>query len=154
MGRVWGCAAEHTRPWRCTSGRRRRLHAALSAVSNNTRALSCHPPCGLAVRRLQPAQQTSPPPPPHTHTPSRYPPTHALTPSHPTPLVYAARRYVVPKPKEECTKGEQLGVSFAAGYIAGVLCAVVSQPADNLVSKLNAQKGGWVGGGMGWLRAG
>ena len=60
----------------------------------------------------------------------------------------------MPKPKEECTKGEQLGVSFAAGYIAGVLCAVVSQPADNLVSKLNAQKGGWVGGGMGWLRAG
>ena len=26
---------------------------------------------------------------------------------------------VVPKPKEECSKVEQLGVSFAAGYIAG-----------------------------------
>lgn len=52
---------------------------------------------------------------------------------------------VVPKPKSECTKNEQLGVSFAAGYIAGVLCAVVSQPADNLVSKLNANKTATVG---------
>jgi len=47
---------------------------------------------------------------------------------------------VVPKPKSECSKTEQLGVSFLAGYIAGVLCALVSQPADNLVSKLNADK--------------
>lgn len=47
---------------------------------------------------------------------------------------------VVPKPKSECNKTEQLGVSFAAGYIAGVFCAVVSQPADNLVSKLNSVK--------------
>lgn len=53
----------------------------------------------------------------------------------------ALYKYVVPKPKSECSKGEQLGVSFGAGYIAGVLCAVVSQPADNLVSKMNAQKG-------------
>lgn len=49
--------------------------------------------------------------------------------------------YVIPKPKDHCSKGEQLGVSFLAGYIAGVFCAVVSQPADNLVSKMNAQKG-------------
>ena len=45
----------------------------------------------------------------------------------------ALYEHVVPKPKDECTKGEQLGVSFAAGYIAGVFCAVVSHPADNLV---------------------
>jgi hypothetical protein len=32
-------------------------------------------------------------------------------------------------------------VSFAAGYIAGIFCAVVSHPADNLVSKMNAAKG-------------
>lgn len=60
---------------------------------------------------------------------------------------------VVPKPKAECTKSEQLGVSFLAGYIAGVLCALVSQPADNLVSKLNAQKGAAAGDiirEMGW----
>jgi hypothetical protein len=60
---------------------------------------------------------------------------------------------VVPKPREDCTKTEQLTVSFAAGYIAGVFCAVVSHPADNLVSKLNAQKGATAGDiikQMGW----
>eukprot|EP00983_Pelagomonas_calceolata_P017361 544738-Pelagomonas_calceolata.AAC.4 len=55
--------------------------------------------------------------------------------------VQALYKYVVPKPKSECSKMEQLGVSFGAGYIAGVLCAVISHPADNLVSKMNAQKG-------------
>jgi solute carrier family 25 phosphate transporter 3 len=50
-------------------------------------------------------------------------------------------KYAVPKPKSECSKTEQLGVSFAAGYIAGIFCAVVSHPADNLVSKMNASKG-------------
>lgn len=53
-------------------------------------------------------------------------------------LIYAN---VVPKPRAECTKGEQLIVTFAAGYIAGVFCAVVSHPADTLVSKLNQEKG-------------
>ena len=50
-------------------------------------------------------------------------------------------RYVVPKPRSECTKGEQLVVTFAAGYIAGVFCAIVSHPADTVVSKLNQNKG-------------
>merc|ERR1711878_212558 len=44
---------------------------------------------------------------------------------------------VVPKPRAECTKGEQLIVTFAAGYIAGVFCAIVSHPADCVVSVLN-----------------
>jgi len=48
---------------------------------------------------------------------------------------------VVPKPRSECTKGEQLIVTFCAGYIAGVFCAVVSHPADTIVSKLNQAKG-------------
>ncbi|KAF4519785.1 hypothetical protein B566_EDAN009036 [Ephemera danica] len=48
---------------------------------------------------------------------------------------------VVPKPRSECTKGEQLVVTFAAGYIAGVFCAIVSHPADTVVSKLNQDKG-------------
>lgn len=68
--------------------------------------------------------------------------------------VMALYEHVVPKPKSECTKGEQLGVSFAAGYIAGVFCAVVSHPADNLVSKLNSKPGATVGGiitEMGWF---
>jgi len=54
--------------------------------------------------------------------------------------VEALYKYVIPKPKSECNKTEQLGVSFLAGYIAGVFCAAVSHPADNLVSKLNSNK--------------
>lgn len=50
-------------------------------------------------------------------------------------------KHVVPKPRADCTKGEQLVVTFAAGYIAGVFCAVVSHPADVVVSKLNQAKG-------------
>ena len=37
--------------------------------------------------------------------------------------------------------GEQLAVTFAAGYIAGVFCAIVSHPADTVVSKLNNAAG-------------
>jgi solute carrier family 25 phosphate transporter 3 len=59
--------------------------------------------------------------------------------------VQALYQYVVPKPMAECSKNEKLAVSFAAGYIAGVFCAIVSQPADNLVSKLNASKEATVG---------
>ncbi|CAG8833330.1 18841_t:CDS:2, partial [Gigaspora margarita] len=44
------------------------------------------------------------------------------------------------KPKEQYNKLEQLGVSFLGGYIAGVFCAIVSHPADTLVSKLNNVK--------------
>lgn len=47
----------------------------------------------------------------------------------------------MPKPRADCSKGEQLVVTFAAGYIAGVFCAVVSHPADVVVSKLNQTKG-------------
>ena len=55
--------------------------------------------------------------------------------------VEALYQYVVPKPRAECNKAEQLGVTFIAGYIAGVFCAVVSHPADTVVSKLNANPG-------------
>jgi len=37
---------------------------------------------------------------------------------------------------------QQTGVSFLAGYIAGIGCAVVSHPADVMVSKLNAERKG------------
>lgn len=53
---------------------------------------------------------------------------------------------VVPKPREQCSKVEQLVVTFTAGYIAGVLCAIVSHPADTLVSKLNKDPGATIGG--------
>ena len=59
--------------------------------------------------------------------------------------VEALYKHVVPYPKSECTKNTQLGVSFLAGYIAGVFCAIVSHPADNLVSYLNNAKGATVG---------
>jgi solute carrier family 25 phosphate transporter 3 len=54
-------------------------------------------------------------------------------------------KHVVPKPRLECTKGEQLIVTFTAGYIAGVFCAIVSHPADTVVSKLNQAKGSSAG---------
>jgi len=53
-------------------------------------------------------------------------------------------KYVVPKPRSDCSKAEQLMVTFTAGYIAGVFCAIVSHPADCVVSKLNATQGGTV----------
>jgi len=52
---------------------------------------------------------------------------------------------VVPKPRADCTKGEQLVVTFASGYIAGVLCAIVSHPADCVVSVLNKTPGASAG---------
>ena len=39
-------------------------------------------------------------------------------------------------PRETYSKTQQLGVTFASGYTAGVICALVSQPADNLVSQM------------------
>ncbi|MCO5582799.1 hypothetical protein L7F22_036698 [Adiantum nelumboides] len=57
-------------------------------------------------------------------------------------LIY---RHMVPVPKNECTKPTQLAVSFAGGYVAGVFCAVISHPADNLVSFLNNSSGATVG---------
>merc|ERR1712190_300745 len=56
--------------------------------------------------------------------------------------VEAIYQYVVPKPRAECSKSDQLVVTFAAGYIAGVFCAIVSHPADTIVSKLNNTEGG------------
>lgn len=55
--------------------------------------------------------------------------------------VEALYKFVVPKPRSECTKAEQLVVTFVAGYIAGVFCAIVSHPADSVVSVLNKEKG-------------
>nr|XP_035950498.1 LOW QUALITY PROTEIN: phosphate carrier protein, mitochondrial-like [Halichoerus grypus] len=54
--------------------------------------------------------------------------------------VEALYKFVVPKPRSECSKAEQL-VTFVAGYIAGVFCAIVSHPADSVVSVLNKEKG-------------
>ncbi|CCD14413.1 unnamed protein product [Trypanosoma congolense IL3000] len=42
--------------------------------------------------------------------------------------------YVFTKPKNEYNKATQLSITFASGYIAGIVCAIVSHPADMLVS--------------------
>ena len=49
-------------------------------------------------------------------------------------------KYALSKPKSHYSKSEQLAVSFVGGYIAGIFCAVVSHPADTVVSKLNNMK--------------
>lgn len=59
-------------------------------------------------------------------------------------IVEGIYKYAIPTPKEQCSVPVQLGVSFSGGYMAGVLCAVVSHPADNLVSFLNNAKGATV----------
>jgi solute carrier family 25 phosphate transporter 3 len=44
---------------------------------------------------------------------------------------------VFTKPKAEYGKGTQLAVTFMSGYSAGVFCAIVSHPADTMVSVMN-----------------
>ena len=55
--------------------------------------------------------------------------------------------HVFTKPKDTYSKPTQLGVTFASGYLAGVVCAVVSHPADSLVSLMGkpANKGKSIG---------
>ncbi|OXV09693.1 hypothetical protein Egran_02521 [Elaphomyces granulatus] len=44
------------------------------------------------------------------------------------------------KPKESYNGLQQTGISFLGGYIAGIACAIISHPADVMVSKLNADR--------------
>lgn len=46
----------------------------------------------------------------------------------------------LPYEKHELSQLSQTGVSFLGGYIAGVLCAAVSHPADVMVSKVNVDR--------------
>ncbi|KAK5658751.1 hypothetical protein OQA88_1561 [Cercophora sp. LCS_1] len=46
----------------------------------------------------------------------------------------------LPGKKDDYGKLAQTGVSFTGGYLAGILCAIVSHPADVMVSKLNAYR--------------
>lgn len=50
------------------------------------------------------------------------------------------RNIFTAKKKSEYSKSTQLSVTFMSGYIAGILCAIVSHPADTMVSKLNNMK--------------
>ncbi|KAL4492006.1 hypothetical protein ABPG72_008427 [Tetrahymena utriculariae] len=44
---------------------------------------------------------------------------------------------VFTRPRNQYSKGQQLSITFLSGYLAGILCAVVSHPADTMVSKMN-----------------
>jgi solute carrier family 25 (mitochondrial phosphate transporter), member 3 len=55
---------------------------------------------------------------------------------------------VFTKPKEEYSKATQLSITFASGYIAGVVCAIVSHPADTLVSQASKAKNNGKGFGQ------
>lgn len=45
-------------------------------------------------------------------------------------------KHIFTNPKETYSSGTQLGITFASGYSAGVICAIVSHPADSMVSQL------------------
>jgi solute carrier family 25 phosphate transporter 3 len=51
-----------------------------------------------------------------------------------------AYRNILTKEKSSYSKGTQLTVTFLSGYWAGIFCAVVSHPADTIVSKINNMK--------------
>jgi len=55
-------------------------------------------------------------------------------------IVEAFYKYVLTSDKNSYSKATKLSVTFASGYIAGVFCAIISHPADTLVSKLNNMK--------------
>ena len=55
--------------------------------------------------------------------------------------IVAAIYNYLPGQKSDYGKGAQTGVAFVGGYAAGILCAIVSHPADVMVSKLNADRG-------------
>ncbi|KAJ2806396.1 Cu/Pi carrier [Coemansia guatemalensis] len=52
-------------------------------------------------------------------------------------IVEAIYKHALKRPKDSFSKPQQLGVTFVSGYLAGILCAIVSHPADTIVSKLN-----------------
>lgn len=52
-------------------------------------------------------------------------------------IVQMFYKNVFTKPKSEYGKSTQLMITFMSGYIAGVFCAIVSHPADTMVSILN-----------------
>jgi len=54
-------------------------------------------------------------------------------------IVQSFYKHVFTNPKDSYSKGTQLGITFASGYLAGVVCAIVSHPADSLVSLMGKE---------------
>ncbi|KAG0614413.1 hypothetical protein M758_6G174700 [Ceratodon purpureus] len=48
---------------------------------------------------------------------------------------------VLQRPKNDCSRVQQLGVTCAAGYMSGVTGTLISNPADNLITAINNEKG-------------
>ena len=61
-------------------------------------------------------------------------------------IVMAIYDYL-PGEKSDYGKGAQTAVAFTGGYLAGILCAIVSHPADVMVSKLNTDRKAGEGAG-------
>lgn len=51
--------------------------------------------------------------------------------------VKAFYKYIFTNPKDTYSKNFQLMITFLSGYWAGIFCAIVSHPADTMVSILN-----------------
>ncbi len=51
--------------------------------------------------------------------------------------VKAFYKYIFTNPKDTYSKSFQLMITFLSGYWAGIFCAIVSHPADTMVSILN-----------------
>jgi len=51
--------------------------------------------------------------------------------------VKAFYTYVFTQPKESYSKATKLMITFMSGYFAGIFCAIVSHPADTMVSIMN-----------------
>ena len=49
-------------------------------------------------------------------------------------------RNIWTKPKSEYSNATKLSITLLSGYFAGIFCAIVSHPADTMVSKLNNAK--------------
>ncbi len=49
---------------------------------------------------------------------------------------------MINKPKNELSNGTITAVNLGSGIISGTAAAIISQPADTLLSKINKQKGG------------
>jgi solute carrier family 25 phosphate transporter 3 len=52
------------------------------------------------------------------------------------------------KTPEECSSGTNVGISLSSGVIAGVASAIISHPADTLLSKVNKKGAGGTGSMM------
>ncbi|KAK3005301.1 hypothetical protein RJ639_016911, partial [Escallonia herrerae] len=56
---------------------------------------------------------------------------------HSVDLIYCD---LIQRRKQDCSRGQQLGVTCLAGYAAGAVGTIVSNPADNIVSSLYNRK--------------